>query len=364
MPDVIAASAVCRVEDGPLYRGYPLSELAQLCCFEEVAYLLIHGELPTGSQLDDFTARVATARRLPEPVLNLFEWLPSWTPPLDALRTAISALGHFDQDYADDSPEANRRKSERLVAQLPVAVADFLRSSRRQQPIAARRDLSHSSNVLYMARGREPSPAEARALDVAMIVAAEYEFNPSAYAARVIASTGSDLYAAVTGAVGALRGARAGAASAAVLAELKQASNAATVEVWALEAFQSGPVAGFGKPIDISGDARPQILKNCLRDLSATASPAARELEEVAEQIETVAAREHGLRPTIVWPAARLYAMLGFDWGLYPALFAVARVAGWCAHVIEQSESSEAIRPRADYTGPVERSVVPLAERV
>ena len=364
MPDVTAASAICRVEDGPLYRGYPLAELAAHCRFEEVAYLLIHGELPTAKQLGDFDARVATARRLPEPVLNLFEWLPTWTAPLDALRTAVSALGHFDQDYADDSPEANRRKSERLVAQLPVAVADFGRASRRRQPVAARRDLSHSANVLYMARGREPSPAEAKALDVAMIVAAEYEFNPSAYAARVIASTGSDLYAAVTGAVGALRGLRAGAAGEAVLSELKSAANAATVEGWALEAFQAGGVAGFGRQIDSSGDARAQILKNCLLDLSVGASPAARELEHVAGQIEAVAAREHGLRPTIVWPAARLYAMLGFDWKLYPALFAVARVAGWCAHVIEQSESSEAIRPRAEYTGPAERRVVPLAERV
>ena len=363
MPEVTAQSAVCRVEDGPLYRGYPLAELAANCRFEEVAYLLVHGELPTPGELAAFEARGAMSRRLPEPVRQLFESLPSWATPLDALRTAVSALGHFDQDHSDDSIEANRRKAERLIAQFPVAVLDFTRVSRGQLPVPARQELPHAANILLMLRDGEPTAAEVKALDVALVVAAEYEFNPSAYAARVISSTGSDLYAAVSGAVGALRGARAGATTELVLADLRKASDAATVEGWALEAFQSGGVAGFGRQIDSSGDTRAAILKRCVRELAHDSGPWAWELEELAEQIERVAAREYGLTPTIAWPSARLYSLLGFDWSLFPALFAVARVAGWCAHAIEQAASGEVIRPRADYTGPAERRVVPLADR-
>ena len=363
MPEVSAPSAVCRVEDGPLYRGYPLVELAATCRFEEVAYLLIHGALPAARELAGFEARTTMARRLPEPVWGLFGALPHWTTPLDALRTAVSALGHFDQDGGDDAPDALRRQAERLVAQLPVAVADFLRARNGSSPVKARQDLSHAANLLYMLRGGEPSAAEARALDAALIVGAEYEFNPPAYAARVIGSTGADLYAAVAGAVGALGGARAGAANESVLADLRRAANAATAEGWAVEAFQGAGVAGFGPPIDAGGDARAAILKSSVRELAAVSSPEARERENVAEQVEQVAAREHGLRPTVAWPSARLYALLGFERPLFPAVFAVARVAGWCAHALEQAESGGVIRPRARYVGPGERRVVPLIER-
>ena len=363
MPDDTPHSAICRVEDGPLYRGYPLADLAANCRFEEVAYLLVHGDLPTRPELAAFEARGAMSRRLPEPLRQLFESLPTWAAPLDALRTAVSALGHFDQDHSDDSPEANRRKAERLIAQSPVAVFDFWRASRGLRAVPARQELSHAANVLAMARGGEPTGAEVRALDVALIVAAEYEFNAPAYAARVVSSTGAGLYAAVAGAVGALRGARAEAATELVLTQLRAAANAATVEGWALEAFQAGGVAGFGRQVDSSGDARAEILKMCVRELAGDSDSPARELEDLAERIEGVAAREYGLTPTIAWPSARLYSLLGFDGPLFPALFAVARVAGWCAHAIEQAEAGGVIRPRATYTGPNERRVVPPAGR-
>ena len=357
MADSVPSSGICRVEDGLAFRGYPVAELAGRASYESVAYLLIHGDLPTAAELAGFRARVAMARRLPEPVRELFAALPRWTTPLDALRTAVSALAHFDQDASDDSPEAERRKAERLVAQLPVVVADYFRVSQGLQPVLARQELPHSANLLTQLRGRDASPAAVAALDAAMVVAAEYEFNPSAYAARVIVSTGADVHSAVTGAVGALRGSRAGSANERVVRTLDAAANAATVEGWAREQFAAGGVVGFGPAVAATGDARAGLLKAVSRTLAESAGPVFVRLENTADEIERVAVREYGLTPTVEWPVARLYHALGLDWSLYPPLFATARVAGWCAHALEQRESGELIRPRARYTGPADRAV-------
>src|SRR5687767_7493421 len=176
---VAGETAISTVEGGLRYRGYPVPDLAENCQFDEVAHLLLYEELPTAKQLADFQARVAAARRLPAPLKELFAALPKWTPPMDALRTAVSVLAHFDQDVGDNSAEANLRKAERLYAQIPVAVADQFRVSQGQQPVPARPDLGAAASFLYLIRGKEATPEEVRAFDVSLTLYAEHEFNAS-----------------------------------------------------------------------------------------------------------------------------------------------------------------------------------------
>src|SRR5262245_21773641 len=199
---IAGETAISSIEEGLRYRGYPVGELAEHCTFDEVAYLLLYGDLPTAAQLQQFRNRVAAARRLPPPLKDLLQALPKWTPPLDALQTAVSVLGHFDQDGDDNSHDANLRKAERLVAQMPVAVADHARYRKGLQAIPARPDLGQAANFLWMLRGTEPSADDVKALDVSLILYAEHEFNASTFAARVIVSTESDIHSAITGAIG------------------------------------------------------------------------------------------------------------------------------------------------------------------
>jgi citrate synthase len=201
---IAGETAVSTVEGGLRYRGYPVTELAEKCSFDEVAYLLLYGDLPTTKQLADFETRVAAARRLPAPLKELFPALPKWTPPMDALRTAVSALAHFDQDVDDNSTEANLRKAERLYAQIPLAIAEQFRASKGLQPVKARPDLGHAASFLYILRGQEATPEEVRAFDVSLTLYAEHEFNASTFAARVTVSTLSDLHSGVVAAIGAL----------------------------------------------------------------------------------------------------------------------------------------------------------------
>jgi citrate synthase len=361
---IAGETAISSVGDGLRYRGYPVTELAEHATFDEVAYLLLYGELPTAAQLKAFQARVAMARRLPEPVRQLFHALPKWTPPLDALRTAVSALAHFDQDMADNSHEANVRKAERLLAQMPVAVADQYRISQGLQPVLARQELSHAANFLYMLRGTEPTPEEVRALDVSLILYAEHEFNASTFTARVIASTLSDLHSAITGAIGALKGSLHGGANEKVMDVLRAAGGPESAEKWTLEALgRKERIMGFGHRVYKAGDVRAGVLKEYARKAADTGGPELARWEETADTVERVMAREKNMYPNLDWPAGRLYHAMKLDVPLYTPMFALSRVAGWSAHVIEQLDNNRLIRPRGLYTGPAARQAKPLAER-
>lgn len=359
---VAGETAVSTVEEGLRYRGYPVGELAEHATFDEVAYLLLYGELPTAKELGQFQNRVAAARRLPLPLRELLQALPKWTPPLDALRTAVSVFAHFDQDVADNSRDANLRKAERLLAQMPVAIADHYRFSKGQQAVPARQDLGHAANFLYMLRGAEASPAEVKAFDVSLILYAEHEFNASTFAARVIVSTQSDLHSAVCGAIGALKGALHGGANEKVMDVVRAAGSPDKAEQWTKEALaRKERIMGFGHRVYKAGDVRAGILKTFAR----AAAQKAGELrwEETADAIERVMAAEKKMYPNLDWPAGRLYHALGLEIPIYTPIFAMSRVAGWAAHVIEQLENNRLIRPRSIYTGPATRTVKPLADR-
>jgi len=359
---IAGETAICTVEGGLKYRGYSVAELAVNCSFDEVAHLLLHGELPTTTQLVAFQSRVAAARRLPPPVRDLLAALPKWTPPLDALRTAVSGLGHFDQDAADNSHDANLRKAERLLAQFPVVVADYFRLSKGLQPVPARQDLGQAANFLYMLRGSEPTPEEVKALDVSLILYAEHEYNASTFAARVIVSTLSDIHSGITGAIGALKGPLHGGANEKVMDILQAAGGPDTAEEWTRAALaRKERIMGFGHRVYKTGDERAAILKDYARRMAATAGTTV--WEETADVIERVMAREKGMYPNLDWPAGRLYHAMKLDVPLYTPIFAVARIAGWAAHVIEQLDHNRLIRPRALYRGPEPRPVKPIAER-
>jgi citrate synthase len=359
---IAGETAISTIAEGLSYRGYPVTELAEKATFDEVAYLLLHGELPTARQLDDFKKRVAAARRLPEPLRELLRALPRETSPMDALRSAVSVLAHFDPDVEDGSRDANLHKAERLLGQIPVAVAEQYRFGKGQPPVAARPDLGHAANFLWMLRGTEPSPAVTRALDVSLILYAEHEFNASTFTARVVVSTESDLHSAVVAAIGALKGRLHGGANEKVMDLLRATGGPATAERWIRDALaRKEKIMGFGHRVYKAGDVRAGILRAYARRAAEAAGQT--QWEEAAEIIENVLAEEKNLHPNLDWPAGRLYHALGLEVPLYTPIFVMARVAGWSAHVIEQSEHNRLIRPRGRYTGPARRPVKPLAER-
>jgi citrate synthase len=359
---VAGETTISTITEGLSYRGYPVTELADKCSFDEVAYLLLHEELPTGKQLEQFQRRIAVARRLPEPLRDLLKALPKWTPPMDALRTSVSILAHFDQDVADNSLEANLRKAERLLAQIPVAIADQHRYSKGLQPVPARPDLAHAANFLYMLRGTEPSAADTKYLDMSLLLYAEHEFNASTFTARVVCSTESDLHAGIVAAIGALKGRLHGGANEKVMDLLRDAGGPATAEKWIHDALaRKYKVMGFGHRVYKAGDVRAGILKVCAHKAAQGAGLA--QWEETADIIERVMAAEKNLHPNLDWPAGRLYHAMGLEAPLYTPIFVMARVAGWSAHVIEQLAHNRIIRPRSRYIGPAMRPVKPLAER-
>lgn len=359
---IAGETAISTVDEGLSYRGYSVGELAEHCSFDEVAYLLLYGELPTAAELQAFNVRVAAARRLPDALAELLKKLPKWTSPLEVLRTSVSVLAHFDQDASDNSHEACLRKAERLLAQMPVAVADHHRFSQGLHAVPARPDLGHAANFLFMLRGEEPTLEEIRALDVSLILYAEHEFNASTFAARTIVSTQSDLHSAITGAIGALKGPLHGGANEKVVEILEAAGGPDNAREWVLGALaRKERIMGFGHRVYKDGDERAVILKELAA--KAAVSVGAEDLEKTAEVIEELVFEQKKLKPNLDWPAGRLYHALKLEVPLYTPIFAISRIAGWAAHVIEQLDNNRLIRPRALYTGPGRRSVLPIDQR-
>ena len=356
---VAGETAVSTVEGGLSYRGYPVGELAEKRLFDDVAYLLLHGDLPTKPQGEAFHTRVATARALPPAVETVIDSMPASAVPLDVLRTAVSALAAFDPDAADNSKPANLRKAERLLGQMPTAIARFYRKGKGLPPIAPRPELNHAANFLYLIRGKEGSPKEVKALDVSLTLYAEHEFNASTFTARVIVSTMADLHSAITGAIGALKGPLHGGANEKVMDVLFAAGGPDSAEAWTNAALaRKERIMGFGHRVYKAGDVRAGILKRYAADLADDVG--AEKWERTADAIEAVMAKEKAMYPNLDWPAGRLYHAMGLEIPVYTPMFAMSRIAGWAAHVDEQLGANRLIRPRGLYTGPGPR-VVPVS---
>ncbi len=360
---IAGETAISTLDAGLHYRGYAIEELAHQATFTEVAYLLLRGELPTSESLADFRAILAESAEVPEAVIQLLHELPLHIAPIDALRTSISALGHFDPQANENDATANIGKAIRLLGQIPVLIAARYRLTRGFELFESDLELSFAGNILSLLHGRLPSARHERALEQTLICYADHEFNASTFTARIVASTGSDLHSAVTAAVGALKGPLHGGAIENVLTEIVEIESPSHAENFVREAIaKKQRIAGFGHRVYRDRpDPRAALLKEVSRDMATT--DAQQQLEEIADVIEAAMWQHKQLRPNVDWPTARIYHSLGFDAELFTPLFAAARVIGWSAHVIEQQADNRLIQPRSNYVGTQPRKFVSLHER-
>jgi 2-methylcitrate synthase/citrate synthase II len=365
---IAGESALCQVDEGELglqYRGYAIRDLAEYATFEEVAYLLLLGKLPTRKELDDFSAQLQQQWSLPGPVEAFIGVVPPTAHPMDILRTGVSLLGMTDPDATDCSHEANVRKAVRLLAQIPVIIATAHRLANGRRQIQPRADLGFAENLIYLLTDRYGDPvakAMAQVLDVSLILYAEHEFNASTFAARVTASTLTDLHAAITTAIGTLKGPLHGGANEAVAAMLLEVKTRDRAERWVRDAlFQKRRVMGFGHRVLRKGDPRSLIIQHHAEALSRTCGDT--RWYEIATTMDQVMQQEKGLFPNLDFYTAVAYLLMGIPRDLYTPVFVCSRITGWCAHVIEQQDHNRLIRPRALYTGPPHQAYVPIDRR-
>jgi 2-methylcitrate synthase/citrate synthase II len=362
---IAGLSEICDIEEergGLLYRGYPIGSLAESTSYEEVAHLLLAGELPTAKRLADFRREIAVARELPAELMKILKEVKHGADPMDVLRTAISYLGMVDPDRADSSHVANFRKSVRLLAQTPLILAAHHRFAHGKQSVDPDPKLSQAQQILYLLTGERPDDAMARALEVSLILYAEHEFNASTFAARVTGSSLSDLHAAITAAVGSLKGPLHGGANEAVMRMLLEIKEPERAEAYIRERLgRKERIMGFGHRVLKKGDARSEIMKNFARDLGERLGQ--KKWFKISEKIEHWMREKKGLYPNLDFYTASAYYLLGLPISLYTPIFACSRMAGWCAHVIEQHDHNRLIRPRCVYTGPGRREVIPLSWR-
>jgi citrate synthase len=364
--DTTAVSVIDEATGVLLYRGYPVPELAASWSFEEVAYLIWYGELPTTEQLEAFTAAERSERDVPRDLTDALAKLPLTCDPMDLLRTAVSYLGaldpvdeHGDEHgrHADADEAADLRRSIRLWAQLPTIVAAEQRRRRGQAPIAPDPALSFVENFFHMCFGSVPGPEVLRCFEISLVLYAEHGFNASTFTARVITSTLSDLYSAVTGAIGALKGPLHGGANEAVMAIFNTLPGPEAVPGW-LEATlaEGGKVMGFGHRVYKHGDSRVPTMHTALAELAAR-SDEGRHLMAIYDRLEQAMLESKGLYPNLDYPTGPVYHLTGFDTPTFTPIFVMSRVTGWTAHIIEQRAHNALIRPLSAYVGVGRRPV-------
>ncbi|MET1044264.1 MAG: bifunctional 2-methylcitrate synthase/citrate synthase [Microbacteriaceae bacterium] len=354
--DTTAISKVNPETNSLLYRGYPVQELAAACTFEEVAYLLWHGELPTPAQLDEFQQFERAHRHLEPVVKRVIDELPTSSHPMDVVRTAVSVIGANDPDAAASDRESNLTKSIKLFAQLPAIVAYDQRRRRGEHLVEPRDDLAYSANFLHMTFGEVPDLSVVSAFDVSMILYAEHSFNASTFTARVITSTLSDLYSAVTGAVGALKGPLHGGANEAVMHIFDEIGTADRAEAWLDQALaDKRKIMGFGHRVYKNGDSRVPTMKAALDTLIVEYDRP--DMAELYDRLEKAMDERKAIKPNLDYPSGPAYHLMGFDTLTFTPLFVASRVTGWTAHIMEQLEANALIRPLSQYNGSDERHV-------
>jgi citrate synthase len=350
-------------EEGKLYYcGYTIQDLASNASFEEVCYLLWNLRLPNATELAALKKELASFRELPKPVIELLKKFPRDAHPRVALRSAISALGAFDPDGDDMSAEANRRKAKRLVAQTATAVAAWDRIRKGQEPVKPDPKLSHAGNFLWMLFEKKPLAEDEHFLDVALVLHADHDMNASTFAARVTCATLSDMHSAITSAVGTLKGPLHGGANQQVMEVLLRLGEVAKIEPYVKEQLaKHEKIAGFGHRVYRTTDPRAPLLAG----FSATLAKRAGESRwyDMSKKLEDVMVREKQLYPNVDLWSASVFYMMKIPVDLFSAVFAVSRVAGWTAHVLEQLADNRLMRPRAEFLGELGRAWVPIEKR-
>ena len=356
---VVDSTSVSKVNpdtNSLLYRGYPVQELAARCSFEEVAFLLWYGELPTDTQLRAFEQFERAHRGLDDTVKRVIDELPLTAHPMDVVRTAVSVIGASDPEAPDMRRDENLDKAKRLFAKLPAIVAYVQRRRRGLEPVPPRDDLGYSANFLHMTFGEVPDLVVVSAFDVSMTLYAEHSFNASTFTARVVTSTLSDIYSAVVAAIGALKGPLHGGANEAVMHLFDEIGTADKAAGWLQNALAAKrKIMGFGHRVYKHGDSRVPTMKAALDTLVEEFG--AHDLAALYDALETAMVSTKGIEPNLDYPSGPAYHLIGFDTELFTPLFVASRVTGWTAHVIEQLEANALIRPLSAYVGPEERHV-------
>lgn len=366
LEDVVATdSAVCFVDgkEGRLiYRGYDIRDLAQHSSFEEVVYLLMFGRLPTKGELENLQKELRLHRQLPADVVTAMKRFPKAALPMEVLRSVVSMLSMYDPDGDDNSREANIRKATRLLAQMPTIIAHWDNIRNDREPIAPLAEGNTAFNFLYMLKGNKAQELEARSLDVALILHADHELNASTFAARVAAGTETDMHSAITAAIGTLKGPLHGGANQEVIKMLLKIGDESKLESFIKTAFaEHKKIMGFGHRVYKTDDPRAAFLKQMSKELGERHG----ELKwyNMSVRIAELVMQEKKLYPNVDFFSASVYYMLEIPVDLYTPIFAISRMAGWAAHVLEQLSNNRLIRPRAEYVGPSDLKYEPIERR-
>lgn len=354
--DTTAISKVNPETNSLLYRGYPVQELAASCSFEEVAYLLWHGELPDGTRLAQFEQAERSQRALDPKIRRVIDELPRHAHPMDVVRTAVSVIGADDPAASDDSPEADLAKAVSLFAKLPAIVA-YIQRRRHDLPLVEPRDdLGYSANLLHMSFGEVPDLTVVKAFDISMTLYAEHSFNASTFTARVVTSTLSDLHSAVVAAIGALKGPLHGGANEAVMHTFDEIGDPADAAGWLDRALaEKRKIMGFGHRVYKNGDSRVPTMKAALDTLVREYDRP--DLLAMYDNLANAMQERKNITPNLDYPSGPAYHLMGYDTEVFTPLFVAAREVGWTAHVMEQRRSNALIRPLSEYVGPDERHV-------
>ncbi len=352
--DETAISMVNEETNSLLYRGYPVQDLAASCSFEQVAYLIWHGELPKPEELERFTHDERARREVPQRILETLSTLPTDCHPMDVMRSAVSLFGAFDPEEDNSSFEANLGKSLAMAAKLPTIVAFEQRRRRGEKAIPPDEGLSYAENFFHMCFGEVPDKEVISAFEVSMILYAEHSFNASTFTARVITSTLSDIYSAVTGAIGALKGPLHGGANEAVMVMLEEIGDPENAQAWLQGALANKrKIMGFGHRVYKHGDSRVPTMRASLERLAKLKG--ADDLMALYVNLERAMIEEKAIHPNLDFPSGPAYHLMGFDTQMFTPIFVMSRITGWTAHVMEQLQKNALIRPLSAYVGPPER---------